>query len=118
MTETTASRTTGGARRIIGLILLILAALTTVPAAIAGIAEAVLIPDAAPPEAFLLPGLAAWLMTFTWWLQAALIVVGLALVLTSPRRRVPAIVGIVAGVGWIIAIAFLVGAGMLSLPGA
>lgn len=118
MTETTASRTAGSTRRIVGLILLILAALTTIPAAIAGIAEATLIPDSAPPEAFLLPGLAVWLMSFTWWLQAVLIVVGLLLALTAPRRRGPAILGVVVGTSWIIAMAFLVGSGMLSPLGA
>lgn len=113
MSETSTPRATGSTRRTIGIILLIVAALTTVPAAIAGIAEATLIPAGAPPEAFLLPGLAAWLMTYTWWIHAVLIMIGLALVITASRRTWPVAAGIVVAATWIIAMVFLLSSGML-----
>lgn len=113
MTEITAPPAHGSVRRIIGIVLLILAAMTTVPAAVAGVAEATLIPDLAPPEAFLLPGLAAWLMTFTWWFHAALIIIGLVLVISAPRRTGPVIMGVIVACTWIVAMVFLVASGML-----
>jgi|EndMetStandDraft_5_1072996.scaffolds.fasta_scaffold815970_2 hypothetical protein len=113
MTEIAVPRETRSTRRTIGIVLLIVAALTTVPAAVAGIAEATLIPDSAPPEAFLLPGLAAWLMTYTWWLHAALIVIGVILVIEAPRRAWAVILGACVVLSWVVAMVFLISSGML-----
>ncbi|MBW8763712.1 MAG: hypothetical protein JF592_14205 [Microbacterium sp.] len=118
MTEITAPPAHGSVRRAVGIVLLIVAALTTVPAAVAGIAEATLIPDRAPPEAFLLPGLAAWLMTYTWWFHAALIVIGMILVFEAPRRTWAALLGVAVSVSWVVAMVFLITSGMLFPQGA
>jgi len=118
MTEITAPPAHGSVRRTVGIVLLIVAALTTVPAAVAGIAEATLIPDRAPPEAFLLPGLAAWLMTYTWWFHAALIVIGMILVFEAPRRAWAALLGVAVSVSWVVAMVFLITSGMLFPQGA
>lgn len=113
MTQTAPPRTTGSTARIVGIILLTLAAITTVPAALAGLGEQYLVPEFAPPEAFLIPSLALMVMQLTWWLQAALIVTGLVLSLSAPRRLVPGLLGAVTAVCWFIAMAALSSMGML-----
>lgn len=104
---------TGTARRVTGVALLIIAALTTLPAAGAALAEATVIPAGTPPEAFLIPAIAIWLMSVTWWLHAALITIGLVLVISAPWRLWTVILGGAVALTWVIAMVFLVSSGML-----
>lgn len=113
MTQTAPPRSTGSTARIVGIILLIISAITTVPAAFAGLGDQFLVPEYAPPEAFLLPSLALLVMQVTWWLQAALIVAGLVLSLRAPRRLAPGILGAVTAMSWVIAMMALSNMGML-----
>jgi len=95
---------------------LVLVGLISLPTALVGLVDELLVPAVIPPEALLLPSLPAWIFAYAWPVLGAAVVIGTVLVTGSRRRRpLLALVAVVA-LCWGIGMAFLAASGSLPFP--